>query len=50
MDEIVPFFHAEDLYAVIPHIYRVKPLWLQGYGHNDIGTWLGCMGIYVYGS
>ncbi len=36
LDEIVPFYHGEQLYLAIKEKYRYQPLWIKGAGHNNI--------------
>ena len=35
-DEIVPFFHGEELYLATQPKYRYDPFWVDGAGHNNI--------------
>ena len=35
-DEIVPFFHGEELYLGTKVQYRYEPFWVDGAGHNNI--------------
>eukprot|EP00948_MAST-09A_sp_MAST-9A-sp1_P001560 g1560.t1 len=35
-DDIVPFWHGQELYSRVAAEYRFKPLWLTEAGHNDI--------------
>jgi fermentation-respiration switch protein FrsA (DUF1100 family) len=35
-DEIVPFWHGEELFLAVPVPLRAKPNWVQGGGHNDL--------------
>ena len=37
-DEIVPFYHAEDNFKLIPEKLRALPLYIVGGGHNDLET------------
>lgn len=35
-DQIVPFYHSEQLHQAIPPACRAKPLFIQGMGHNNV--------------
>lgn len=35
-DEVVPFWHGQDLFLATPLQYRYKPYWIRGAGHNNI--------------
>lgn len=35
-DEVVPFWHAEELFLATPLRWRYKPFWITGAGHNNI--------------
>lgn len=35
-DEVVPFWHAEELFLATPLRWRYKPFWIKGAGHNNI--------------
>eukprot|EP00735_Rhodelphis_limneticus_P010230 TRINITY_DN2950_c0_g1::TRINITY_DN2950_c0_g1_i1::g.4025::m.4025 TRINITY_DN2950_c0_g1::TRINITY_DN2950_c0_g1_i1::g.4025 ORF type:complete len:343 (-),score=54.54,sp/Q5ZJX1/AB17C_CHICK/35.35/1e-49,Abhydrolase_5/PF12695.2/2e-24,Abhydrolase_6/PF12697.2/2.7e-14,Abhydrolase_1/PF00561.15/6.9e-06,Abhydrolase_1/PF00561.15/0.069,Peptidase_S9/PF00326.16/0.00016,Hydrolase_4/PF12146.3/0.0018,Abhydrolase_2/PF02230.11/4e+03,Abhydrolase_2/PF02230.11/0.034,LIP/PF03583.9/3.1e+02,LIP/PF03583.9/0.13,FSH1/PF03959.8/0. len=35
-DEVVPFYHGQDLYQACPENLRREPWWVEGAGHNDI--------------
>jgi fermentation-respiration switch protein FrsA (DUF1100 family) len=35
-DEIVPFYHAEDLYAALKEKSRYEPYYVEGAGHNNV--------------
>ena len=36
LDEIVPFYHGEQLFLAIKDRYKYPPLWIRGAGHNNI--------------
>ena len=35
-DEIVPFWHSQELLALLDSTCRVKPLFVEGLGHKNI--------------
>jgi pimeloyl-ACP methyl ester carboxylesterase len=35
-DEVVPFWHGQELFLATPVQYRAKPFWVDGGGHNNI--------------
>ena len=35
-DEIVPFYHGEALFNLLPNASRTVPFWARGAGHNNI--------------
>lgn len=35
-DEVVPFWHGEELFIATPVKMRAKPLWVENAGHNDL--------------
>merc|ERR1712032_1192912 len=35
-DEIVPFWHGEQLYAAVKDEYKSEPFWVDGAKHNNI--------------
>ncbi|CAM9562164.1 unnamed protein product [Phaeothamnion confervicola] len=39
-DEVVPFWHGEQLFFATPVKWRAKPFWIDGAGHNNIETLL----------
>lgn len=45
-DEIVPFWNGEDLFLAVPVMWRAKPYWVDGAGHNNIETLLREEGIF----
>ena len=39
-DEVVPFWHAQELLQTFPPQYRAQPFWAEGLGHNNIEVYL----------
>ena len=39
-DEIVPFWNGEELFSRVQKPYRVRPLWVQDGGHNNLESLL----------
>ncbi|CAM9457927.1 unnamed protein product [Choristocarpus tenellus] len=35
-DEVVPFWHGQELFFATPTKWRAKPFWVDGAGHNNI--------------
>jgi len=35
-DEIVPFWHGQELHMAVEKKYRFRPYWAQNAGHNNI--------------
>ena len=35
-DEVVPFWHGQQLYLAAREAWRYKPFWVEGAGHNNI--------------
>jgi fermentation-respiration switch protein FrsA (DUF1100 family) len=35
-DEVVPFWHGQELFLAAPVKYRAKPLWVADGGHNNL--------------
>lgn len=35
-DEVVPFWHGQELFLNIQTKYRARPFWVEGAGHNNI--------------
>ena len=35
-DEVVPFWHGQELFLATAPRWRFKPFWVRGAGHNDI--------------
>ena len=35
-DEVVPFWHGEELFLSVRSKWRAKPFWVEGAGHNNI--------------
>ncbi|OEU15515.1 alpha/beta-hydrolase [Fragilariopsis cylindrus CCMP1102] len=46
-DEVVPFWHGEDLFMALPQQWRAKPFWVEGAGHNNIEALLRPTGTFV---
>jgi abhydrolase domain-containing protein 17 len=46
-DEVVPFWHGEELWEKIPQPWRAKPFWVEGAGHNNIEAMLRTSGAFV---
>jgi len=46
-DEVVPFWHGEDLFMALPQQWRAKPFWVEGAGHNNIEALLRPTGAFV---
>lgn len=46
-DEVVPFWHGEDLFLSIQQQWRAKPFWVEGAGHNNIEAMLRPTGTFV---
>lgn len=46
-DEVVPFWHGEDLFLAVPQEWRSKPFWVHGAGHNNIEAMLRPSGAFV---
>jgi abhydrolase domain-containing protein 17 len=46
-DEVVPFWHGEDLFVSVPQQWRAKPFWVEGAGHNNIEAMLRPTGTFV---
>lgn len=44
-DEVVPFWHAEELFLATPIVWRRKPFWIKGAGHNNIELLLRDSGL-----
>ncbi|CAK4085929.1 unnamed protein product [Aphanomyces euteiches] len=43
-DEVIPFWHGEELFVACQPAWRSKPLWVQDAGHNNIEMFLGAKG------
>lgn len=39
-DEVVPFWHGQDLFLGAQRRFRAKPFWVEGAGHNNIESML----------
>jgi abhydrolase domain-containing protein 17 len=46
-DEVVPFWHGQDLFLSVPQKWRAKPYWVEGAGHNNIEAMLRPTGAFV---
>lgn len=46
-DEVVPFWHGQDLFLALPQPWRAKPFWVAGAGHNNIEALLRPTGAFV---
>jgi pimeloyl-ACP methyl ester carboxylesterase len=46
-DEVVPFWHGQELFLSIPQQWRAKPFWVEGAGHNNIEAMLRPSGAFV---
>jgi abhydrolase domain-containing protein 17 len=46
-DEVVPFWHGQDLFLSVKQHWRAKPFWVEGAGHNNIEAMLRPTGAFV---
>jgi len=46
-DEVVPFYHGQDLFLSLKQCWRAKPFWVIGAGHNNIEALLRPSGAFV---
>jgi fermentation-respiration switch protein FrsA (DUF1100 family) len=46
-DEVVPFWHGEELFMALRKPWRAKPFWVDGAGHNNIEALLRPTGAFV---
>mmetsp|Transcript_35803 Transcript_35803/g.55089 ORF Transcript_35803/g.55089 Transcript_35803/m.55089 type:complete len:279 (+) Transcript_35803:134-970(+) len=46
-DEVVPFWHGQDLFLALSQQWRAKPFWVEGAGHNNIEALLRSTGAFV---
>jgi pimeloyl-ACP methyl ester carboxylesterase len=46
-DEVVPFWHGQELFTQIPQEWRAKPFWVEGAGHNNIEALLRPTGTFI---
>jgi abhydrolase domain-containing protein 17 len=46
-DEVVPFWHGQELFLSLPQPWRAKPFWVEGAGHNNIEALLRSTGAFV---
>ncbi|KAJ8600954.1 hypothetical protein CTAYLR_006308 [Chrysophaeum taylorii] len=44
-DEVVPFWHGQELFLATPLRWRHKPFWIKGAGHNNIELLLRDSGL-----
>ena len=47
-DEVVPFWHGQELFLALPQQWRAKPFWVEGAGHNNIEALLRSSGTFVH--
>ncbi|EQC40019.1 hypothetical protein SDRG_02678 [Saprolegnia diclina VS20] len=43
-DEVIPFWHGEELFLACNPAWRSKPLWVHDAGHNNIEVFLSAFG------
>lgn len=46
-DEVVPFWHGQELFLNLPQQWRAKPFWVEGAGHNNIEAMLRPTGAFI---
>jgi len=46
-DEVVPFWHGQDLFLALQQEWRARPFWVDGAGHNNIEASLRQSGAFV---
>ena len=46
-DEVVPFWHGQDLFMALRQPWRAKPFWVEGAGHNNIEAMLRPTGTFI---
>jgi len=46
-DEVVPFWHGQELFLALQQVWRSKPFWVEGAGHNNIEALLRPTGAFV---
>lgn len=46
-DEVVPFWHGQELFLALAQPWRAKPFWVEGAGHNNIEALLRPTGMFV---
>ena len=46
-DEVVPFWHGQDLFLALPQPWRAKPFWVEQAGHNNIESILRPTGAFI---
>jgi fermentation-respiration switch protein FrsA (DUF1100 family) len=52
-DEVVPFWHGQELFLALHQSWRSKPFWVEGAGHNNIEallrpTGVSCFRFYLF--
>jgi hypothetical protein len=53
-DEVVPFWHGQELFLALHQSWRSKPFWVEGAGHNNIEALLrptgvsSCLRFYLF--
>ena len=47
-DEVVPFWHGQELFLALNQKWRARPFWVQGAGHNNIEALLRSTGTFVH--
>jgi pimeloyl-ACP methyl ester carboxylesterase len=47
IDEVVPFWHGQELFNAVRKEWRAKPFWVEGAGHNNIEALLRNTGAFV---
>jgi len=47
LDEVVPFWHGQDLFLAVSQNWRARPFWVEGAGHNNIEALLRPTGQFV---
>lgn len=46
-DEVVPFWHGQELFLALNQNWRARPFWVEGAGHNNIEALLRPTGDFV---
>ena len=47
-DEVVPFWHGQELFLALHQVWRSKPFWVEGAGHNNIEALLRPTGVSFF--
>ena len=47
VDEVVPFWHGQELFLALPPPWRARPFWVSGAGHNNIEVLLRDTNAFV---